>query len=178
MYWSLGCYFLVWSSMRTFSVFLTIDLKSPSCVLPLWFFLLVFKREKTCCPLLYTYHVLSVPWIKHAPLSFYRRHVFLCHSCHPVSLLLLPVPPCPQMVWMLRIMMTGCCSAACNSRGCIQRVLSSYARESPLPLQRTTLAAAAAECVSSANNAHACDCEWVQPDSSSWDERMRESQTE
>lgn len=43
---------------------------------------------------------------------------------------------------------------------------------SPSPL-RCTAAAAAAECVSSANNAHACDCEWVQPDSSSWDERKR-----
>lgn len=27
--------------------------------------------------------------------------------------------------------------------------------------------------VSSADNAHACDCEWVQPDSSSWDERKK-----
>lgn len=49
-------------------------------------------------------------------------------------------------------------------------MLSSCAREFPLPPAYT---AAAAECVSSANNAHACDYEWVQPDSSSWDEGAR-----
>lgn len=72
---------------------------------------------------------------------------------------------CPQLDWTQRIMMTECCSAACNTSASTQSVLSSCAREfSPSPMQHT---AAAAECVSSANNTHACDCEWVQPDSSS-----------
>lgn len=88
----------------------------------------------------------------------------------------IPLPPrplwflCPQSDWTRRITMTECCSAACNTSASTQSVLSSCAREFtpspalPLPLQHT---AAAAECVSSANNTHACDCEWVQPDSSS-----------
>lgn len=48
-------------------------------------------------------------------------------------------------------------------------MLSSYAREFPLPL-RQTAATAAARWVFSANNAHACHREWVQLDVSSRDE--------
>ncbi len=67
-------------------------------------------------------------------------------------------------------MTEGCC-AACSTADCTQSMLSPFAREFPLP--PTTAAAATADSVSSANNAHACDCEWVQPDSSSWDERKQ-----
>lgn len=67
--------------------------------------------------------------------------------------------------------MTECCSAACSTRGCTQSVLSPYARELSLlpPYSKLLLL----QSVSSADNAHACDCEWVQPDSSSWDERKK-----
>lgn len=55
-----------------------------------------------------------------------------CMNCYPPT----PSPLylsldifCPQLDWTLRIMMTECCSAACNTRASTQSVLSSCARE-------------------------------------------------
>lgn len=66
--------------------------------------------------------------------SFFQNNEYIsypCMNCHPPPpLLSLSLDIfCPQLDWTLRIMMTECCSAACNTRVSTQSVLSSCARE-------------------------------------------------
>ena len=115
-------------------------------------------------------HVLSVSWIKHISIFIWTVMFFSCLPA-PSSLSAWLLVPRWSDRWEQRRQSSAVLPAIPESvpRACSHPMHVS----NPSPLLRTA-AAAAADCVSSANNAHACDSEWVEPDSSSWNERKIE----
>lgn len=102
-----------WSSIMPVCHFFMVIPPSPYLLIPQRLSILEFNVSTIR---MWSKHILKTGFLGH-------HHPFVCYFHFFV----------PQMVWILRIMMTECCSAACNTRLYIQSVLSSYARELPLP---------------------------------------------